>query len=255
MFDVKALKADFGKAARQYDDNAHLQRHVRAHCVSIVQAYWPPEDHILDLGCGTGKLGLETEGFGWNITGADMAFGMCEVAEGREDRVVTADAAKLPFKDALFDGVFSSLLLQWTQSPKDVLAEMARVLKPDGVAVFATLVAGTLKELAESFAQVDDAEHVSPFVNSDTIREELANAGFAVLGYEESTVIHYYPDLIGLMRSLKLIGAVNKHERRRRGMMTAPQLARVEEYYSRTYGKNGELPMRWQVLYVLVQRS
>src|SRR5947207_1791594 len=162
MFDTAAIKRSFGRAASAYDAQAHLQRRVRQRCIALAKAHWPEEAHILDAGCGTGALveDIRVGGIGWQVTGLDLAPGMCGEAR-KKSNAVNADAESMPFGDASFDGIFSSLMLQWANHPLAVLHEMRRVTKPQARCVIATLAQGTLHELREAFAMLDESPHVS----------------------------------------------------------------------------------------------
>ncbi len=98
----------------------------------------------LDVGCGTGRLlaSLHSAWPGVKLSGIDLSQPYLEEARrliGRTARVKLDEAAAeaLPFDDASLDLVVSSFLLH--ELPKEiraqVLAEMARVLKPDGLIV------------------------------------------------------------------------------------------------------------------------
>ena len=98
----------------------------------------------LDVGCGTGRLLASLHGAwpGLRLTGIDLSAPYLEEARrliGRTARVKLSEGAaeKLPFQDTSLDLVVSSFLLH--ELPNEirahVLAEMARVLKPDGLVV------------------------------------------------------------------------------------------------------------------------
>ena len=100
--------------------------------------------HGLDVGCGTGRLlaFLHDAWPGIRWTGLDLSPPYLAEARrliGRTARVklIEGAAERLPFEDASLDLAVSSFLLH--ELPPDVrraaLAEMARVLKPDGLAV------------------------------------------------------------------------------------------------------------------------
>ena len=98
----------------------------------------------LDVGCGTGRLlaFLHEAWPGLRLTGLDLSAPYLEEARrliGRTARVklIEGAAEKLPFEEASLDLVVSSFLLH--ELPAEVraqaLAEMARVVKPDGLVV------------------------------------------------------------------------------------------------------------------------
>lgn len=90
---------------------------------------------VLDLGCGAGMLAL-LKRKGVKLTGVDLSD-ECVSAARRNgyDETVRSDLEALPFPDASFDYVVSldvigHIPLEQTDA---VLAEMKRVLRPDGV--------------------------------------------------------------------------------------------------------------------------
>ncbi len=98
----------------------------------------------LDVGCGTGRLLAALHGAwpGMRLTGIDLSRPYLEEARrliGRTARVKLEEAAaeSLPYGEASLDLVVSSFLLH--ELPKEirtqVIAEMARVVKPDGLVV------------------------------------------------------------------------------------------------------------------------
>ena len=98
----------------------------------------------LDVGCGTGRLlaFLHDAWPGMKFTGLDLSPPYLAEARrliGRTARVklIEGAAEKLPFDDASLDLVVSSFLMH--ELPETIrqqaLAEMARVLKPDGLVV------------------------------------------------------------------------------------------------------------------------
>src|SRR5579884_2518619 len=119
----------FSKAAAGYEQHAELQRVVRQECLNTLSGLLPDRARVLDIGCGTGALFTESReaGLHWQITGLDLAFGMCAEA-ARAGTVVNAEAQALPFADGCFDGLFSSLMLQWADQPLQAFREMMRVL-------------------------------------------------------------------------------------------------------------------------------
>lgn len=102
---------------------------------------------ILDVGCGTGRLlRAAQESFpGARLEGVDAAEGMIEQAKSSpagSGRITfqVATAERLPFPDAQFDLVFSTMTFHHWADRQRAMAEIARVLKPGGRWVFADFV-------------------------------------------------------------------------------------------------------------------
>ncbi len=257
MFDVAAVKESFGRAATQYDAHAHLQREVRAYCLKLAQQHWPATGHMLDAGCGTGMLQQEARaaGVAWKLSGIDVSPGMCAQAKQHRLPVVGANAEAMPFAAESFDGLLSSLMLQWINNPAAVFAEMARVLKPGACAVIATLASGTLQELQEAFSAIDGRPHVSDFLEPHALLASAELAGLSLVAARQAKLVEHYTDTIALMRALQAIGATNKQATRRKGLMTPSQFTRLEKIYTERFADKQGLPASWQVLTLVLKKS
>lgn len=101
---------------------------------SIRAAAIPEGGRVLDLGCGTGRLGRLASRRAC-VTGIDLSDRM--LARARRDaggrmRLVQGSAFRLPFRDAAFDAVVSGFLLRNLDDLSAAFAEMARVVRPGG---------------------------------------------------------------------------------------------------------------------------
>jgi SAM-dependent methyltransferase len=87
---------------------------------------------VLDVGCGPGHLTRRLAALGFDATGIDLDPAMIERATGRGGRYLAADAASLPFDNGAFDLVVSTLSMHhWTDAHAG-LAEIGRVVRPEG---------------------------------------------------------------------------------------------------------------------------
>ncbi len=98
----------------------------------------PSGGRALDLGTGTGDLALELDRRGaTQVVGIDLSSQMLAAARTKattdsHTSWALADALRLPFPDGTFDCVTNAFLLRNLADLPAGLAEMARVLKPDG---------------------------------------------------------------------------------------------------------------------------
>ena len=105
-----------------------------------------PGERILDLATGTGwGSRIVAQRFsGVEVTGADIADQMLEharstaAAQKLDIRYEHADAEKLPFADASFDGVVSTFGVMFVGKPEAAAAEIGRVVKKGGRLALAT---------------------------------------------------------------------------------------------------------------------
>ncbi len=93
---------------------------------------------LLDVGAGAGRISIPIAMSGVQTTAFDIEQEMLNEltrqarALNLDIQTVQGDATKLPFADRSFDAVFTSNLLHLVTDWKIALAEMKRVLKPDG---------------------------------------------------------------------------------------------------------------------------
>ncbi|KAA0241584.1 MAG: methyltransferase domain-containing protein [Candidatus Brocadia sp. AMX2] len=96
-----------------------------------------PTDKILDIGCGTGSL-LQaiTEGYPQvKVVGVDLSIEMLRIARNKQIKdspLIACQARCLPFRSESFDKVVSCNAFHYLRKPEECLAEIARVLKPQG---------------------------------------------------------------------------------------------------------------------------
>lgn len=256
MFDTRAMQAHFGRAAAIYDEKAVLQRQVLEEALPVIAPHWGQGARIIDIGSGTGLLAAESQkrSYGWQVTGCDIAYGMCEYARRQGYASINADAHHLPFADGVFDGACSSLMLQWAVEPREVFNEMARVTRPNSYSLITTFTKGSMTELQEAFKSVDTRPHTTPFRSMNEWGMDASSAGFAVKKLQERRVVEYYASTLELMRAIKSIGAGNKLAGRRRPL-TRAQLAQVEEAYRSAFARPEGLPLTWKILTLLLYKK
>src|SRR5436190_1736203 len=78
-----------------------------------------PNDHILDIGSGTGHLTAEIAASGAHVLGIDRSPAMTAQARANFPhlRFETLDASTLTFHQQ-FDAVFSNAVLHWVRPPE-----------------------------------------------------------------------------------------------------------------------------------------
>ena len=86
---------------------------------------------VLDVAAGTGDFTREAAAQGLVALATDLSFGMLSNAEGLQS-AVQSDAAQLPFRTAVFDGLTCGYALRNFTDLSATLHEMARVLRAGG---------------------------------------------------------------------------------------------------------------------------
>jgi malonyl-CoA O-methyltransferase len=258
--DKRAVRRSFERAAATYDQNSVLQCEIGIRLMKHLDPIRIEPDRIVDLGCGTGMFfkPLSERYPKAQVVGIDIARPMLEIAAKRapwlkrtlglaHERLVCADAERLPLASASVPFVFSNLALQWTRA-EAVFAETARVLSTGGLFLFSTFGPDTLKELRAAFAGVDGYEHVNRFVDMHDLGDALVHAGFVDPVMEMETITLEYSCVEAVARDLKAIGARNSLPGRPRGLAGRGRWRDVVERYE-AHRRNGALPATYEVVY------
>lgn len=252
----RAMVRDFDAAAAHYEKAAILQRTVAERLIEHLDPIRIAPLHILDLGSGSG-LGARMLARRYPkaiIFQLDSALEMLRVARRygprlfSRHRYLRATAEALPFAAGSFDMVFSNLMLQWCDELDLVLAEIARVLRRDGLLIFSTLGPDTLKELRQSWAEADDRVHVHAFLDMHDVGDALIRAGLKNPVMEMERIRMTYADCHTLMRDLKQLGAQNVSLGRRRTLTGKRRLERMIAAYER-FREHGRLPATFEIVY------
>jgi ubiquinone/menaquinone biosynthesis C-methylase UbiE len=97
-----------------------------------------PGMRVLDVAAGTGNASIPAAETGADVTASDLTPELLEVgrrrarAEGAELEWAEADAEHLPFEDASFDVVMSSIGAMFAPHHQEVADELVRVCRPGG---------------------------------------------------------------------------------------------------------------------------
>lgn len=174
--------------------NAHLydEKHdfVSKLGTSLVDLLAPQKnEHILDVGCGTGDLANDISALGASVLGVDASATMILAAQQKYPAInfQTMEATAMHFSQQ-FDAVFSNAALHWMKEPDVVIENVYGALKNDGRFVaemggqgnIASIV-WALQRSMESL-QFPYIDHYFPwyFPSVEEYQSKLENAGFEV---------------------------------------------------------------------------
>ena len=131
-------------------------------------------ERVLDVGCGTGEMSERiVRDLGAQVTALDSSPRMVHLTRERGIDAQVGDVQALAFEDASFDCVVAGWVLYHVLDRPRAIAECARVLRPGGRLVAATLASNNLAELWEllgadlerdiSFAAENGQEQLEPY--------------------------------------------------------------------------------------------
>ena len=134
-------------------------------------------DVVLDVGCGTGLLLMKLHS---RNVGVDVSPGLISAAKSRAEPqlrsdLVLADAEGLPFREAVFDKVYSVTLIQNTPDPDGAVTEMKRVSRPGSKLAITALRKGLPERRFKSLFERARLTSVS-FVLDDGLKDWIAFA-------------------------------------------------------------------------------
>jgi len=151
--------------------------------------------------------------------------------------LLQADATALPLADHSIDVVFCNQLLPWVADPAALFAEVGRVLRADGLLVFAALGPDSLGQLRLAWQAADNGAHVNAFPDMHNLGDAAVRAGLRDPVLDVDRLGVSYADAGAMFRDLAGSGARNCLAARRpsltgRGrfqrMLAALQAARAD---------------------------
>ena len=203
MGDRRAMREAWEQAAPAWIRWARTPGHDsywRFHRDAFLPLVPAPGCMTLDVGCGEGRVSRDLTRLGHRVVAVDASPAMVTSAFTHRDGtapVVVGDAARLPVADDTADCVVAFMSLQDVDGLEQAVAEIGRVLRPDGRLVMAiTHPANT----AGHFVSVDDGEPVFMLERSWFVRVALADTcerdGLTMTFHSEHRPLHDYTDAL-----------------------------------------------------------
>jgi SAM-dependent methyltransferase len=156
-----------------------------------------------------------------------------------------------------YDLAISLLSMQWLNDLPGVLAQIKRILKPDGLLLAAMIGGDTLTELRDALSSAENeieggiSPRVSPFVEVRMLGGLLQRAGLALPVTDVDRVTVRYTNAIELMRDLRRMGATNILTERSRKPLRRKTLLRAGEIYTQRYADaDGRVRATFEILWL-----
>lgn len=250
---LKAKIADtFGAASNSYDVSARLQRQSGNIILSYLQdnKLSTTDPIVVDLGTGTGYFADVLKTDHHNVIGLDLSKSMLNYArEQRHNDInwLAADIHQLPFTDNSIDIIYSNLVIQWCDPLSDAFKEIERVLKPGGTFVFTTLLDGTLSELKQSWANVNDDQHVIDFKSLTDVERDIKTTSFNIELLEQRPIVLDYISVKHLANELKSLGASHLPNKVNKGLSGKGSWQKMTKAYQEFQSDSGCYPATYQL--------
>lgn len=262
----------FNKAARTYDRFAELQKTMGEELIAELHAWVADRKstmRIADLGCGTGTLleSLVEEGY-LQLSGFDIAQSMLEQAAEKCPAFVSltrGDIESLPAKDNFFDAIVSNAAIQWCQTDT-ALAEIKRVLKPQGRALITTFGPASLHQWRTAFdtspqsdtneSLIDPSCHRIHALDSvDVIGQAIDSAGLTTEKLESKMIDVTFDSVTAMFDSVRKIGATNAQDSRPAAAISKSDYRLIRSKFQQTIDAGNPLLLTYEIISVVVDKK
>lgn len=224
--DARAARRRFDRAAATYRGAARLEAEVGARMLERLEYVRVAPARILDAGCGPAPqaAALARRYPGAAIVALDFSLPMLARARraagwrarlrGTRTLAVCAALERLPLAAGSVQLAWSNMALHWASEAPAALAELARVLAPEGLLMFSTLGPDTLKELRAAAG----AARVHRFADMHDLGDALVAAGFAAPVMDMEMLTLRYAEAGGVVADLRASGQTLARRDRARGL-------------------------------------
>ena len=230
------IQRRFDRAAAGFDDVDFVHAVTREGLLERLQPMRLEAKTIVDLGCATGAACplLARRFRRARVIAIDLSANMLEQLERKKSwrsrtAAIQASATALPLADNSVDLVFANLLLPWIDDPALVFAETARVLRKDGLMLFATLGPDSLQELRQAWRSVDSSPHVHHHLDMHDLGDAAVRAGLRDPVLDVDRLAVTYKSAAALFHDLTATGARNCLTHRGKSLMSRGRFAAMTD--------------------------
>jgi ubiquinone/menaquinone biosynthesis C-methylase UbiE len=180
------VREQYNQLAEQYD---RRWRNYVTKTLSFLKVWAAiaPEETVLDVACGTGEFErlILSEQPNQLMIGVDISENMLAIARQKLQPYASvsfqvASAVSLPFSDQQFDVIISANSFHYFDQPAIALAEMHRVLKPNGRLIILDWCRDYLVcRICDAILKFFDPAHRQCYTQSE-FHQLLLSAGFRI---------------------------------------------------------------------------
>lgn len=245
-FDKAVIKTRFESAASTYEQEGLIQEQIARHLNEIIPN--PPAEgyhHILEIGCGTGKLTRLLVGrfpharFTLNDLSPKMESHIEQLPFEHLD-FVAGDAECTDFGEK-YDLVVSASTIQWFTDLDGFLRRISSHLSDSGVIAFSSFIAGNLPEIRNL------ATTEMPYWEYDDLKR-LFERYFQLDIFERQEYTLHFDSPIDLLRHLRDTGVTGTPGNRHKGFNFIKR-------YRETFGESQESQLTYCPVYIIAHKK
>jgi ubiquinone/menaquinone biosynthesis C-methylase UbiE len=239
-FDYAAVSGDYQYKA--ISSGGKFRRFWHLYKTSFIGRVCPLDKEwtILDMGCGSGNILIETskkvnKAYGADISRSALEFISKRISSEKIHNVelILSDGNSLPLKDSMFDLVISTDVIEHFEKPGKIIRECYRLLRPGGLLFLTTPnyssfwpVMETLSDMLSLTPKMAGEQHLSKF-NRKSLSRFLQHEHFKTV--KEGSIYFVSPFMAFLSEDMANKMANTESERRYMPGMLLYNLSRKVE--------------------------
>lgn len=208
MFNENEL-AKFYPESDYYSYRVNFESESKEHPVKTIlkKIIYPERDKmylsrpgsILDIGCGNGWILYKFKKKGWNVAGVEPGKVAAEIGNKANLNIHNGTLLTANYASNQFDYIYSNHSFEHINNPNEVLAEMYKILKPDGkIMIGIPNYNGINSKIAKKYWYYLGAPVHTFNYSPQNIKQILAKHNFKV------TSIKYVSTPIGILGSIQI---------------------------------------------------
>lgn len=237
--------------AQEYDKAAILEQEVGRRLLERLDFIKINPKILLDLGGGTGTFTHSLQAKYPNATVLNLDISEKMLHHAKQSVFCCANMMSMPFKTHSVDFIFSNCVFQNAQHLNELFAEIARVLKPEGLLLFSSFGPDTLKELRLSLEKLNPLYTQVSLVDMHDIGDMLIQHEFSDPVMDAENIEMHYSTFEDFIIDLKSTGS---HQ----SIVPLEYLAQIDEMrsdYEIFRRDNGVIPATFEIIYGLAWNS
>jgi malonyl-CoA O-methyltransferase len=186
-----------------YAEVSIVARLVAENMISRLELVTLQPQIILDIGCGTGYGAelLKQHYPNANVYAIDDQESMLRYAS-QKNKVICADALRLPLKKQSVDLIFANLLLPWCDHWENLFNEWRQLLRPNGLLMFTCFGVDTLREFEKSSLKITtmkDMHIIGDALLQAQFSDPVMDVEYFTANYRESEKLIYELSMSGML--------------------------------------------------------